>query len=291
MTNRAELRRLAHEASEDEMGWLDSERLKRMMVDEWADFVAEATPNVVLSLLDECELLRNGAKGDFDLDAWLEWSKEAQALRSQNAGLIAQHGRDSVELSKQCHARDVARKERDKAEADRDAALAELEAIKSYGWRNHSVNYARAEKCPQTLETAQAAWDRDQDLIEEQRQQIAKCSQAINDLRQRLESLRIQVSTLTEWYSNALDLIGGVTAAIPGVTYMDPPDGGDVSIPEQIQRMAKDAERYRWLRDSSQYDWCVSYERLEFRIATPHHDASDLDACIDAAMSQEAPNA
>ena len=85
---------------------------------EQAKFIAEAKENV-LSLLDECELLRNCAKGDFDLDVWLEWAKEAQALRSQNAGLIAQHGRDSVELSKQCHARD-------KAEAERDAALAKL---------------------------------------------------------------------------------------------------------------------------------------------------------------------
>ncbi len=38
-------------------------------------------------------------------------------------------------------------------------------------------------------------------------------------------------------------------SALPGTYYMDPPDGGDVSIPEQIRRMAKDAARYRWLRD------------------------------------------
>lgn len=67
-----------------------------------------------------------------------------------------------------------------------------------------------------------------------------------------LEALRIQVGTLTEWYSNALDVISEVTAAIPGVTYMDPPDGGDVSIPEQIRRMAKDAELYRWVSSGVQ---------------------------------------
>ena len=32
------------------------------------------------------------------------------------------------------------------------------------------------------------------------------------------------------------------------VYYMDPPDGGDVSVSEQLRCMAKDAERYRLLR-------------------------------------------
>lgn len=68
------------------------------------------------------------------------------------------------------------------------ALLDEIDGMKASGWRNHSVNYARAEKCPQTLETAQAAWDRDQELIEEQRQQIARDSQTINQLRQKLQS-------------------------------------------------------------------------------------------------------
>ena len=36
--------------------------------------------------------------------------------------------------------------------------------------------------------------------------------------------------------------------ALPGVYYMDQPDGGDVSVSEQLKRMAKDAERYRLLR-------------------------------------------
>ena len=37
-------------------------------------------------------------------------------------------------------------------------------------------------------------------------------------------------------------------AVLPGAYYMDPPDGGDVSVSEQLSRMAKDAERYRLLR-------------------------------------------
>lgn len=35
---------------------------------------------------------------------------------------------------------------------------------------------------------------------------------------------------------------------LPGPYYMDLPDGGDVSVSEQLKRMAKDAERYRLLR-------------------------------------------
>lgn len=38
-------------------------------------------------------------------------------------------------------------------------------------------------------------------------------------------------------------------ATLPGVTYMDPPDGGSPTIAEQLSRMAKDAERYRFMRE------------------------------------------
>ena len=95
-----------------------------------------------------------------------------------------------------------------------------------------------------------------------------------------LEALRIQVGTLTEWYSNALNIIAEVTAAIPGVTYMDLPDGGDVWIPEQIRRMAKDAERYRWLR--------VRLPGSAYRIAGVIYSegGQGVDVAIDAAMLQ-----
>ena len=57
--------------------------------------------------------------------------------------------------------------------------------------------------------------------------------------KQELRRLRMQVDTLTDWYTNALNVISECSAVLPGVTYMDPPDGGDVSIPEQLRRMAK----------------------------------------------------
>lgn len=59
-------------------------------------------------------------------------------------------------------------------------------------WRQHSVQFARGEKCPPTLETAQAAWARDQELIEEQRAEIARHKQTINQLRQRRDLLAAQ---------------------------------------------------------------------------------------------------
>ncbi|HBO4428965.1 TPA: hypothetical protein L4U54_001609 [Pseudomonas aeruginosa] len=49
-----------------------------------------------------------------------------------------------------------------------------------------------------------------------------------------------------EWLAQDLKECASV---LPGTYYMDPPDGGNVSIPEQIRRMAKDAARYRWLRE------------------------------------------
>jgi hypothetical protein len=35
----------------------------------------------------ENEVLRRGLKGDYDLDAWLDWAKEAEALRKENERL------------------------------------------------------------------------------------------------------------------------------------------------------------------------------------------------------------
>lgn len=39
-----------------------------------------------------------------------------------------------------------------------------------------------------------------------------------------------------------------LSSVLPGTTYMDPPDGGAPTILEQLQRQAKDARRYLWLR-------------------------------------------
>jgi hypothetical protein len=42
-----------------------------------------------------------------------------------------------------------------------------------------------------------------------------------------------------------------LVALLPGSYYMDPPDGGDVSLIEQLRRMAEDAARYRSIESIS----------------------------------------
>ncbi|HEJ1114440.1 TPA: hypothetical protein SLU31_002214 [Pseudomonas aeruginosa] len=66
-------------------------------------------------------------------------------------------------------------------------------------------------------------------------------------------------------------------STLPGTYYMDPPDGGNVSIPEQIRRMAKDAARYRALRQKERGVVVV-------RNRTSHLFGEHLDAAIDAAI-------
>ncbi len=74
-------------------------------------------------------------------------------------------------------------------------------------------------------------------------------------------------------------------SALPGTYYMDPPDGGNVSIPEQIRRMAKDAARYRWLIASA---WYVGPEPEGDTEAVSWHDHNDtmhgVTTAIDAAI-------
>ena len=60
-----------------------------------------------------------------------------------------------------------------------------MSIVKPSGWRAHSAKYAKGEQPPQTLETLQAAWDRDQELIFEQKDEISKLKETINQLRQK----------------------------------------------------------------------------------------------------------
>ena len=69
---------------------------------------------------------------------------------------------------------------------------------------------------------------------------------------------------------------------LPGAYYMDPPDGGSVTVLEQLQRMAKDAERYRWLRSTTNYV-TSNGERVDVR------DNPELwDRAIDAGIAKAA---
>ncbi|MGD6904768.1 ead/Ea22-like family protein [Pseudomonas aeruginosa] len=120
------------------------------------------------------------------------------------------------------------------------ALLDEIDGMKASGWRNHSVNYARAEKCPQTLETAQAAWDRDQELIEEQRQQIARDSQMINQLRQKLQSVEVDRDRLK---AENEALLLGMRAILNAYDYADQynKEGVAVEVMEDLRTLFKGA--------------------------------------------------
>ena len=80
-----------------------------------------------------------------------------------------------------------------------------------------------------------------------------------------------------------------VSNALPGVYYMDPPDGGSVPLGEQVRRMAVDAARYRWLRGDSCPDHSSRWTQWEVRCWkapswTGDLRRADLDDAIDAAI-------
>lgn len=75
-------------------------------------------------------------------------------------------------------------------------------------------------------------------------------------------------------------------SALPGTYYMDPPDGGNVSIPEQIRRMAKDAERWRYARTILPYEVIQDAQKdLEsWNVGVSEAENKRCDEAIDAAL-------
>ncbi|UBM12818.1 hypothetical protein [Cupriavidus metallidurans] len=66
---------------------------------------------------------------------------------------------------------------------------------------------------------------------------------------------------------------------------MDQPDGGSVTLLEQLQRMARYAERYRWLREGDNDELVIQHGP----VAPDYHwlpRLERLDTMIDAAMSR-----
>lgn len=78
---------------------------------------------------------------------------------------------------------------------------------------------------------------------------------------------------------------------LPGYYYMDPPDGGDVPVLEQLRRMSRDAARYRFLSckgvppHSPRWSrWRLEYWNGEWWDPLMKEE---LDAAIDAQIEQE----
>ncbi len=98
-----------------------------------------------------------------------------------------------------------------------------------------------------------------------------------------------------------LRAMSDISALLPGVYYMDPPDGGSVPVLEQVRRMAKDAARYRWLRNPAQDVALVLDKRTKFAPEDEsvlgvggyhiyeYRAGDELDSAIDAAMAAPSP--
>jgi uncharacterized protein YoaH (UPF0181 family) len=105
-----------------------------------------------------------------------------------------------------------------------------------------------------------------------------------------LRALQSQLEAATRDAEQFLGELDEITAALPGVWYMSPPDGGDVSVAEQVRRMAKDAARYRWLRQ-----WYVVAGEPrsgthDIRVVHGYDDVlteEELDAAVDADRAGE----
>ncbi|MFE8033805.1 ead/Ea22-like family protein [Thiohalocapsa marina] len=115
---------------------------------------------------------------------------------------------------------------------------------------------------------------------------IAACNPVtIRALLDRLKAAEAENERLREFERSA-------ALTLPGVYYMDPPDGGSVEPVEQMRRMAKDAARYRWLRGDTCPDHSIRWTQWEVRRWSAPRWTDDLrgdalDAAIDAAMEAE----
>lgn len=82
MGDYSELKRAADTAcSYSESDWFTPENLAEMVGHEDAVFISAASPFVVSALIAENERLRSGMKGDYDLDAWLGWTRDIELQR------------------------------------------------------------------------------------------------------------------------------------------------------------------------------------------------------------------
>lgn len=84
--NKQELRRLAHEASESGVEWLDSDEWRAVMADDWAEYAAAATPAAVIALVDEVEELREEVGGISSVNTMLVSVLKRLTLHARTTG-------------------------------------------------------------------------------------------------------------------------------------------------------------------------------------------------------------
>jgi hypothetical protein len=102
-----------------------------------------------------------------------------------------------------------------------------------------------------------------------------------------LDAAGLVIEQLLVGHANPEAVPAEFVALLPGVTYMDPPDGGSVSVLEQFRRMAEDAARYRWLRDKSEPGICAFYMSVGQAFKDVKFKRETVDQAIDAQMSKE----
>jgi len=78
---------------------------------------------------------------------------------------------------------------------------------------------------------------------------LAACSPAnIAAILAHVDAQAAEIERLTAERDEARIERDAMADVLPGYYYMDPPDGGDVPVLEQLRRMSRDAARYRLLR-------------------------------------------